>query len=361
MRSLRRLIGTAATLIVLASGVAAPTASASHVGCGDTITQSTTLHEDIGPCPSHGIIIGAHGITLDLNGHTIFGLEGPLDGIGVYILDRMGATVKNGTVKLFDIGVAIEGGAGNTVQGIVARENFGQSGVSRGGDGIAILSSSRNRIIGNEVIDNGPFSGIGIYSRVDGDHNRATSGPSTDNVIAGNQVLDNTRPRTPPASNTDNDGIRMENDGRRNQILDNVVTGNGLDGIAVFADNFDHVIRGNTVSDNGFFRVSARRGSGIIVFNRSQRITIDGNTVTNNADNGIALRPPLSFAPGATDNVVRGNHAVGNVALPTIPHPIFGPAFDLDDRNPDCDDNTWLANTYGTASQECVTTGGTQV
>ncbi|MFP5376753.1 MAG: right-handed parallel beta-helix repeat-containing protein, partial [Acidimicrobiia bacterium] len=121
--------------------------------------------------------------------------------------------------------------------------------------------------------------------------------------------------------------------------------------------------RGNTVSGNGFFREAARRGSGIIVFNRSQRITVVGNTVTGNADNGISVRgphPTIATIPGATNNVVRDNTAVGNVVLPTIVHPVFGPAFDLHDGNPGCDANAWFGNTYGTASQECVTTGGRQ-
>lgn len=362
---MRMVIVVIGALALLASELA-PAAAAgppAAVACGTTITRSTVLHDDIGPCPGDGIIVGADHITLNLNGHRIMGSEGPVDGAGVYVLGRSGVTVTNGTVSDFEMGVAIEGGENNTVVRITARDNYGQSGTSRGGDGIAILSSSRNRILGNQAINNGPFSGIGIYSRVDNDHPRETSGPSTDNLIANNEVLDNTRSRSGVPEHTDNDGIRLENGGERNRILDNVVRGNGLDGIAVFADNFDHIIRGNTVSDNGFFRQSARRGSGIIVFNRSQRITVENNTVTGNADNGISIRGPLPFGngiPGATHNVIRNNTAVGNVVLPTIEHPVFGPAFDLHDGNPDCDANEWFGNTYGTASQDCVTAGGRQ-
>ena len=85
-------------------------------------------------------------MVLNLNGFRIFGSEGPVYGIGVYVLGRSGVKVLNGTVSDFEIGVAIEGGHGNTVQRIVAENNYGQSGTSRGGDGIAILSSSGNRI-----------------------------------------------------------------------------------------------------------------------------------------------------------------------------------------------------------------------
>lgn len=354
-----------AALAVLGAGVAPAVAQPATVACGTTITSSTVLHQDVGPCPGHGIIVGADDITLNLNGHRIVGSEGRVDGIGVYLFRRSGVTVTNGTVSGFEMGVGIEGGENNTVVRITAQDNYGQSG-SYGGDGIAILSSRHNRILRNRAIDNGPFSGIGIYSRIDNDHPRETSGASTDNLVANNEVLDNTRSRSGVPEHTDNDGIRLENDGERNRILNNFVRGNGLDGIAVFADNFDHIVRGNTVSDNGFFRQSARRGSGIIVFNRSQRITVENNTVTGNADNGISIRGPITtfggqHIVGSTNNVVRNNTAVGNVALPTIEHPIFGPAYDLHDGNPECDANDWFNNTYETASQECVTRGGREV
>ena len=41
--------------------------------CGDTITADTTLDRDLTDCPNNGIVVGADGITLDLNGHTISG------------------------------------------------------------------------------------------------------------------------------------------------------------------------------------------------------------------------------------------------------------------------------------------------
>ena len=41
--------------------------------CGDTITADTTLHHDLVNCSKNAIVIGADGITLDLNGHLIDG------------------------------------------------------------------------------------------------------------------------------------------------------------------------------------------------------------------------------------------------------------------------------------------------
>jgi len=45
----------------------------SALSCGDTITTSTTLTSNLGPCTSTGIFMGANGITLDCNGYTISG------------------------------------------------------------------------------------------------------------------------------------------------------------------------------------------------------------------------------------------------------------------------------------------------
>ncbi len=351
-----------AVALVVLGGLGLPTpAEAAHLTCGQTITADTTLDSDLGPCTNHGLIVGAEGITLDLNGHRIFGTAASRDGAGVYLPNRLGVTVRNGTVTNFDIGVAIEGGSRNLVTGITARDNIGGSG-GIGGDGIALLSTRNNAVSGNRTINNGPFSGIGVYSRVDGDHPRGTSGPSRNNVIDSNHVAGNiiSRDRVSP-NGTDNDGIRVENDAVFNTFSNNQVLRNGLDGISLFADTADNIVRGNQVEGNGFYRTTARRGSGIIVFTRSTRNLVENNVVTRNADSGIDIRPPLAAFPGATNNRILNNTAVGNSVLPFIPSPVFGESFDLKDANPNCDANVWFANRYRTFNQPCVTAGGQQI
>lgn len=349
------------TLMVLAGlGMAAP---ASAHSCGQVIVANNVLDANLGPCPNGGIVIGADNITFDLNGFRIFGTASSNDKAGVHLLGRTGVTVKNGTVTDFDIGVAIEGGSGNTVTGIAARQNIGGSG-GIGGDGIAILSSQSNRVVGNKSTNNAPFSGIGVYSRVDGDHPRTTSGVSRNNLVDGNQITDNiiSRNRTSP-TNTDNDGIRVENDAASNTFSNNTVVNSGLDGISLFADTVNNVVRGNTVQRNGFYRTTARRGSGIIVFTRSVGNVVENNLVTGNADSGIDIRQPVSTFPGARDARIVGNTSLGNSARPFIPSPVFGPSFDLKDGNlnPPCDNNFWNANRYRTFNQPCVTAGGQKV
>src|SRR5207249_4792673 len=71
-RSTAILVVTGALLLGL---TADPVFASVH--CGGVITQDTTLHNDLIDCPGAGLTIGAAGISIDLNGHTIDG-QGPL-------------------------------------------------------------------------------------------------------------------------------------------------------------------------------------------------------------------------------------------------------------------------------------------
>jgi hypothetical protein len=85
LRSHRVSVTLALLALVVALSVAGAVlggsqALAGPVRCGDTIMADTTLDGDLLDCPNNGIVIGADGITLDLNGHTLEGdnaLVGP--------------------------------------------------------------------------------------------------------------------------------------------------------------------------------------------------------------------------------------------------------------------------------------------
>lgn len=367
MRGIRFGVGIA-TVLAGSWGVGpVGVAGAATVACGQTVTQSTVLDADVGPCPAgaNGIIVGADNITLDLNGHKLLGTPNVLnDGAGVYVFRRTGVTVKNGSVQDFDCGVAVEGGSGNTVTGILARDNIGAVNVTRCGEGIAVLSSPNNRVAGNEVVHNGPFGGIGVYTRNDSEHARTTSGVSRDNLIDSNQVVDNNLPRS--AAINDSDGIRIETLSVFNIISNNSVTGSGLDGISLFSFAPDNTVKFNTVQNNGFLNPFRRRGDGIRVFGASDRTTVVGNRATGNAANGIIFHgvfdTPSGPRPPVTNSTATNNFAVGNNVLPPLEQSqLGGPTFDLNDGNPTCDNNTWRGNIYRTANPACTTIGGTQV
>jgi hypothetical protein len=86
------------TLLVLAFG--AGPASATHVQCGDTITQDTTLDSDLLNCPDDGLVIAADGVMLNLRGHLIDG-DG-FGGSGIEVEEyHSGFTITNGAVREF--------------------------------------------------------------------------------------------------------------------------------------------------------------------------------------------------------------------------------------------------------------------
>ncbi len=314
----RRILASAASLFLVSLGVVgvAGPAHAAHVTCGQTILVSTVLDGNVGPCAT-GITIGADNITLDLNGFTISGNPTTGEGPGIGMSSRTGVTVKNGTVTQFDAGVAIQGGSANTVTAMRILDNRG-SFTTDFGDGIAVFSSSSNRITNNQVRNNGPYDGIGLIR-------------SNFNVIDSNQVTDNTQ-------SFQTSGIRLENAGF-NSSSDNVVTNNlvansGLDGIQVFAGGSRNQIRSNQVFGN------AR--DGITVFAGGNNNVIEANHVRSNRGNGIFIRAAAGSFPSPAGNQMLRNVSFGNTVL------------DLRDGQPDCGTNQWHGNQGATGTPPCV-------
>lgn len=352
--------------------------------CGEVITRSTTLTADVGPCPGNGIIIGADDIMLNLNGHTISGAPGPGDGNtagvrlpmrrGVVVTGQPGSSGRMGTVTGFDAGVLVNGGSGNTVENLVARDNIGPG--TRDaflGDGIAVLNSSNNTIQRNTVDHNGIYDGIGVLGNDSHDNmvkdnavsrsvamidpsgipTQQTTGTgvgividafleaATGKLIRGNQVLNNV------VSWNDSSGISNVNtqDGRvagnlvednghvmmpgngigvrmglqpesrsgRIVIENNTIRNNGMDGIQIF-DSDDHQILGNTIEGNGFQSPPFNFGfAGMIVNTENGGILIRDNTIRNNINMGIWLDMLDGFTTGSADNNrIEGNAVTGN-------------------------------------------------
>ncbi|MDQ6726641.1 MAG: right-handed parallel beta-helix repeat-containing protein, partial [Actinomycetota bacterium] len=145
---------------------------------GSEISADTTLDRDLVRDGGPALVIVADGVTLDLGGHTV---SGPPDvrgrGPGILLRGVSGATVRNGTVQRFDAGVAVQGGGGNVIEGLVVENNLG-SNDGDFGDGIVVNNSTGNRIQDNVLRSNGPFSGISL-------------GPgASDNEILRNTVAD---------------------------------------------------------------------------------------------------------------------------------------------------------------------------
>jgi len=218
----RRLGLLSAAGLLAGFGVAAPAHAAANLACGQTVTSSVTLSADIGPCAGDGLVVHGSGISVNLAGHTIRG-SGDLDAdqVGVRVVDSSNVSVSTGTVTAFNAGVALENTTGSTIRAIRAMNNK-SLGTSNHGDGIVLDGSSGNRLEGNDVAGNGPFSGI---TMVDGADN---------NLIRGNSIHDNTLVRAEPlqvAPRQENVGVRFDTGASHNTIDGNRILGNGSEGV----------------------------------------------------------------------------------------------------------------------------------
>jgi hypothetical protein len=92
------------------------------VSCGQTLTHSVKLANDLSNCPNNGLVVGADNVTVDLNGHTIDGDGDGFDSCatdcdaGVDNTGHARITVKHGTIREFVEGVAVEGARANRVE-----------------------------------------------------------------------------------------------------------------------------------------------------------------------------------------------------------------------------------------------------
>jgi hypothetical protein len=299
----------AATALAAALGLASPepAKASGAVKCGDTLTLSVKLTRDLTNCPGNGLVIGAAGITVDLDGHTIdgtvtqitdcdvspFGVAG-IDNSGGY--DRL--TVKNGTLQQFfsgfNAGSETTGMSDSSLYGLTARDNR-FSGIAMGS---AEGRNDGNRIVGNHAYGNGCRAGI-VLNTARGNliaHNRSHDNGAgilvccgDENVVRSNRVAHNAH-----------DGIVICCDGRDNLVDGNAVLDNTNNGILVFFGAGDTLIRGNRVTRNG----------DDIVIDETAGNRVVHNLVTD-ALGCPFCAPPTGFGiavvGAASDNLVAGN------------------------------------------------------
>ena len=97
--------------------------------CGMVVTQSIELRNDLNDCLWDGLVVGADGITIDLNGHTVDG-KGIAAGIRNDGYDNV--SVKNGTVIEFDHGVMLNPGTERNIVEDLVLESNQEAGVTMG-------------------------------------------------------------------------------------------------------------------------------------------------------------------------------------------------------------------------------------
>lgn len=358
----QRILGTVAIaslpMVGILNVVSTPAGASPVVTCGQTITTSTVLTNDVGPCSTiAGLTLAGSNITLNLNGHRVFGNGDPtIAQFGVHLFNSPGDIVENGQVYGFATGVYLERSTNDTVKHMFLHDNVGpRDGSGDFGEGLQIFQGGGHMISHNQVIHNGTFAGIDSYS--------SSNNTFASNVVENNNIIQENAQHLGPTVMQDI-GIWVLNlnpsnpaGATNNAVRANDVVNNGLDGIQIGRYTDANRVLDNQVVHNGFGQVKGiRDGDGVANFGNNNMIR--GNTSVVNAANGIRVVASSSggVPVGGQDNTITGNQAFGNgTGINSV-----GTAFDLTDTNvaPPCDANTWLANAFLTVNQPCVAAHG---
>lgn len=117
-----------------------PTSAARAVACGDTIVEDFTLETDL-TCAGPGLIVGADGIRVNLNGHTI---DGPHSGtsIGLELAGRTNVSVIGGRVTGFFAGIRTLNASDIDIRGNLLEHNNDGVDVAAGSERIVIKDNA---------------------------------------------------------------------------------------------------------------------------------------------------------------------------------------------------------------------------
>lgn len=306
--ALRVSVLGAAAGALMTVGASSALAKKQPVSCGQVITHSIHLSNDLIDCPGDGLVIGADHVRIDLGGHVIDGVSNPAaDGINnTGGFDRV--VVRHGTIQQFQQGVQLTNASRNTLRGLRVTQTF--RGIELGSsdhtrivhnrvwanfDGIHLVDSDSNRISHNNVFGNSA-SAIVLITGSDSnkvDHNKThdnaswgiTSDNSASNVYDHNRVYRNSIAGIEPFHGTN---IRItHNSVFRNQI-----------GIELFTTT-GSVLRAN--------RVRTSVGDGIHLFTGSTGNLLVNNSAHRNGADGIDVED--------SGNTIKRNHANRNVNL----------------------------------------------
>jgi CSLREA domain-containing protein len=296
-----------------------PVTDETTVTCGQVLTQSTTLANDLVGCMGEGLIIGAPNIVVDLNGHSITSgllLPAGQEGGGYPGIRNGGHTnvvIRNGTVSGFDYGVVLGAGTthnvvenltltGNTLAGVYLFDaDNGRTGNTIRGNhfnhnvetGLRIESESEKSLIENNTFIG---NGMSIYLLASNGHT------IQNNEISGvllNPLLDSDA------------GIVMENSSR-NVLLDNDISDTGDAGVIIHMGSHNNRVEGGVMTRNGDAGVVIADSDGNQVIGILAHQQSDGGVVLNNAHNTVVRDSDLRFNPSGVDASNANNLLVEN-------------------------------------------------
>jgi Right handed beta helix region len=271
-----------------------------NLACGDTITQDFTLSGDVfcEPIVGNGLIVGAAGVEIDLDGHS---LRGPVvngESNTPTGIDNTGGfddlTVRDGRVTGWSVGLDLDGDRNRVldvdafanragieiggVGGVIRRASmtgskFGAGLAVASSSGLIVADSNGNnwaidgedaRVVRNVVSSAGQFATCLTiagnrnrlaYNHVAGcDFGSIVLAGGSDNVLVGNEAFGSIGP--PGSSNPD--GIFVGAFTAGTVLRGNYAHDNGDDGIDV--RGVDTLLEDNRADDNGDFGIDAVSG-----------------------------------------------------------------------------------------------------
>ena len=324
----KAILGGLAACVVVA--LPASSVQADQAGCGQVLTKSITLSNDLLACAGDGLVIGAGGITVDLNGHLV---QGTGLGAGVRNPGHHDVTIRGGTIRNFDSGVSLAGAQRNTVAGLT----FDQTEL----EGVHLATAAGSQVRDNHVNDfsgaafrltNGSSSNLVAHNAVaagngeaivvegGSDYNRLEGnklGGSSDSsirvdfssntMVIGNEVAGGSdaaitmtgAPRSVVQSNNVHgvgDAAILLTDSTANVVRFNTL-GRSADAGVVLSGVSDSLIKANTMSHAGDAAISLQLGS--------SNVRIIDNQASHSSDAGV-------FLGDGVGNVVRGNVLLSN-------------------------------------------------
>jgi parallel beta-helix repeat protein len=338
----------------------APPPQSVVVSCGQTLTHSVRLANDLTDCSGAGLVVGADGITIDLDGHTIDGTSGPVDdcysvpfGGSAGIDNDTGhddLVVENGTVRQFANGFSADSetngmqhsrlrelrlrqnrfnGISIGAPGRLHADNEIEDNLVSGNDcgfGIALTGAQRTHVAHNQVLDNGLGILICCSDHNVVEHNRV-SGTDHDAVIVccaddGYNVI---RHNTVTRSAESGIVLCCSDGDQHNLVAHNAVYRNAHQGILLENANADQIVA-NDVFDNGDGIASTGSHTAIIDNNVMDAVgcpdqdgcgygvvlggghgsLVAGNTVARTLMDGLSVAS-FGDTPPTVGNIVRDN------------------------------------------------------
>jgi hypothetical protein len=260
------------------------TLTTSNLGCGDVITQDFRLSATT-TCETEpiGLVIGADGVDLNLNGHGVNGPAGhlPEDTTGVGVDNSSGhddVTLRNGNLLRWGNAVRLSGASFNVIRDVDMRQGNNSVRIA-GGESNTIRLSDMTGFDGGGLFAAGSDALVvadssGFQWRVSGDDARLVR-----NTIGAGIVFD-------PC---------LIVSGNRNRVADNHVAGCTGGGVYVNAGSNTAVV-GNGVA--GFPTGEFPEIDGIRVQPFTAGTLLQGNDVQDFDDDGIDVRAPATTLTG---------------------------------------------------------------